>query len=237
VQRHQNRRSLFDFDDEGTVDDWREAVQRGVAAIAVHDEQFTAGTIFPAEPRVRAERVAARTVLSEHAHKHARRNQNNERTYDFSNLYTYSRLGEKVTRRVGSHGQYLTSRSFSESNFGGTFTFSSLDSYLAGRPLMYRVTRGNPLLETDQLQRKKRDTHNLQRQRFDSFPALNVGVQRQPPQQGYPRRNLNDGIKSKSDKYDAACNDARTNGYDSLQAVPSNREQLQPFAGSNRRCT
>lgn len=74
----------------------------------------------------------------------------NDRTYDFSNLYT--RLGEKVTVRAGSHGQYLTSRSFSENNFGGTFTFSSLDSYLAGRPLTYRVTRGNPLLETDQLQ-------------------------------------------------------------------------------------
>jgi len=78
------------------------------------------------------------------------RSEKSERNYDFSSMYT--RLGEKVTMRAGSNGQYVTNRSFSETNFGGTFTFSSLDSYRAGRPLMYRVTRGNPLLGTDQLQ-------------------------------------------------------------------------------------
>ena len=69
------------------------------------------------------------------------------RDYEFSNLYT--RLGEKVTIRAGSQGRYRTSRSLSETNFGGTFTFSNLDAYLAGRPLNYRVTRGNPLLEVN----------------------------------------------------------------------------------------
>ncbi len=72
------------------------------------------------------------------------------RDFDFSNLYT--RLGEKVTVRAGTQGRYRASQSFSQSDFGGTFTFSTLESYLAGRPLNYRVTRGNPLLDTNQLE-------------------------------------------------------------------------------------
>jgi hypothetical protein len=78
------------------------------------------------------------------------RSENTRHDYDFSNLYT--RLGEKVTMRAGTQGRYRTNRSFSETDFGGTFTFSSLDSYRAGKPLTYRVTRGNPLLQTDQLE-------------------------------------------------------------------------------------
>jgi hypothetical protein len=74
----------------------------------------------------------------------------NEHAYEFSNLYT--RLGEKITMRAGSYGQYANRRSSSETNFGGTFTFSNLDSYRAGQPLTYRVTRGNPLLNTNQLE-------------------------------------------------------------------------------------
>ena len=78
------------------------------------------------------------------------RSERTERNYDFSNLYT--RFGEKVTMRAGSQVQHRTSRSFSESNFGGTFTFSSLTDFLAGEPLSYRVTRGTLLLETAQLE-------------------------------------------------------------------------------------
>ena len=77
------------------------------------------------------------------------RSESKGHNYDFSSLYT--RLGEKVTIRAGSQGQYQTRRSLSENNFGGTFTFSTLDSFISGRPLIYRVTRGDPLLETDQL--------------------------------------------------------------------------------------
>jgi hypothetical protein len=77
------------------------------------------------------------------------RSDNKEHTYDFSSLYT--RLGEKVTTRAGGQGHYQTRRSSSENNFGGTFTFSTLDAFLSDRPLSYRVTRGDPLLETDQL--------------------------------------------------------------------------------------
>jgi len=70
------------------------------------------------------------------------------RDYDFGNLYT--RLGEKLTLRAGTQGRYRMSRSFSQSDFGGTFTFSTLESYLAGTPLNYRVTSGNPLLNVNQ---------------------------------------------------------------------------------------
>ncbi len=77
------------------------------------------------------------------------RSDSKDRNYDFSSLYT--QLGEKVTIRAGTQGHYQTRRSSSENNFGGTFTFSTLDAFLSERPLSYRVTRGDPLLETDQL--------------------------------------------------------------------------------------
>src|SRR5262249_24020741 len=66
-----------------------------------------------------------------------------ERTYDFSNLYT--RFGEKLTLKAGSSIIYRKSRAFSDSNFVGTFTFSSLEAYRQGRPINYRVNRGDPL--------------------------------------------------------------------------------------------
>ncbi len=77
------------------------------------------------------------------------RSDSRERIYDFSSLYT--QLGEKVTIRAGGQGHYQRRRSLSENNFGGTFTFSTLDAFLSDRPLSYRVTRGDPLLETDQV--------------------------------------------------------------------------------------
>src|SRR6059036_796353 len=40
------------------------------------------------------------------------RSEKSERNYDFSSMYTL--LGEKVTMRAGSNGQYVTNRSFSE---------------------------------------------------------------------------------------------------------------------------
>jgi hypothetical protein len=78
------------------------------------------------------------------------RSESTRRDYDFGNLYT--RLGEKLTLRAGIQGRYRMSRSFSQNDFGGTFIFSTLESYDAGKPLNYRVTRGNPLLDTNQLE-------------------------------------------------------------------------------------
>jgi hypothetical protein len=78
------------------------------------------------------------------------RSETTRRDYEFSSLYT--RLGEKLTVKTGVDALYQTNRSLSEQNFGGSFTFSNLESYLAGQPLNYRVTRGNPLLEATQLE-------------------------------------------------------------------------------------
>jgi hypothetical protein len=75
---------------------------------------------------------------------------NTGRTFELSNLYT--RVGEKLTIKTGMQSVYRRNRSFSESNFGGTFTFSSMAGYLLGQATNYRVNRGNPLLETDQFE-------------------------------------------------------------------------------------
>ena len=76
------------------------------------------------------------------------RAESTSRNYEFSNLYT--RLGERLTVKTGVEGAYQTRRSYFEDNFLGTFEFSSLEAFEAGQPLNYRVTRGDPLLESDQ---------------------------------------------------------------------------------------
>lgn len=78
------------------------------------------------------------------------RAEDRDRWYDFSTLYT--RFGEALTIKTGMGGTYRHTRSLSPNNFGGTFTFSSLEDYRAGRALQYRVNRGNPLLDTTQLE-------------------------------------------------------------------------------------
>ena len=78
------------------------------------------------------------------------RAEDREKSYDFSNLYT--RLGEKLTIKTGMQGLYRTARSFSENNFTGTFIFSTLDSYIQRRPIIFRVNRGDPRVETSQLE-------------------------------------------------------------------------------------
>ena len=72
------------------------------------------------------------------------------RDFEFSSLYT--RLGETLTFKTGIEGNYQDNQSFSEQNFGGSFTFSNLASYEAGQALNYRVTRGDPLLEASQFE-------------------------------------------------------------------------------------
>ena len=78
------------------------------------------------------------------------RSKTTRRDYEFSSLYT--RLGEKLTLKAGIEGLYQTNLSLTEQNFGGSFTFSNLSSYLAGQPLNYRVTRGDPRLDADQFE-------------------------------------------------------------------------------------
>jgi len=73
-----------------------------------------------------------------------------DRTYEFRNLYT--RFGERLTIKSGFEAAYRANRTHDTSNFGGTFTFSTLDSYLSGRPLNYRVNRGDPFLRATQFE-------------------------------------------------------------------------------------
>ena len=74
--------------------------------------------------------------------------ENTGRTYEFSNLYT--QLGEKLTLKTGLSGAHRGNESISENNFGGIFTFSGLENYRQGKPVNYRISRGNPNLEFTQ---------------------------------------------------------------------------------------
>ena len=76
------------------------------------------------------------------------RSSNKARNYNFSNMYT--RLGEIWTLKAGMSSRYQSRESFSTNNFAGSFTFSSLDDFLAERPASFRVNQGDPLLETSQ---------------------------------------------------------------------------------------
>jgi hypothetical protein len=78
------------------------------------------------------------------------RSEDRDRHYEFGNLFT--RVGDVITLKTGVEGNYRYQRSYTTNNFNGAFTFSSLDAFRAGRPLTYRVTRGNPLLEFGQLE-------------------------------------------------------------------------------------
>ena len=72
------------------------------------------------------------------------------RNYEFGTLYT--RLGNTLTVKTGIDGVYRMIDASNEENFGGTFTFSDLTEFLAGRSLNYRIVRGNPLTEINQLE-------------------------------------------------------------------------------------
>lgn len=78
------------------------------------------------------------------------RSEEREHEYEFTSLFT--RFSEDVTIKAGAEGGYAVRRVTSTANFGGTFTFSSLAAFVGGTPLTYRVTRGDPVLETRQLE-------------------------------------------------------------------------------------
>ena len=78
------------------------------------------------------------------------RNEDRGRRYSFGNLVT--RFGNGYTLKAGTEGTYRIERSETRENFGGTFTFSSLEDFRAGRPLTYRVNVGDPTLETRQFE-------------------------------------------------------------------------------------
>src|SRR5678816_3995629 len=81
-------------------------------------------------------------------------------TYQLSNLVYYA--GEKLTMRSGFQGVYRRDRSVSEDNFYGEFTFSDLASYVAGKPLQYRITCCDPVVNPGQTKLAFFSQHDLQ---------------------------------------------------------------------------
>ncbi len=75
-------------------------------------------------------------------------NRNNET--EFGNMLMYS--GSKWTFKIGSQNVVRNNHSISESNFIGTWTFSNLADYLAGRPLQFTRNSGNPNLDVSQFE-------------------------------------------------------------------------------------
>jgi hypothetical protein len=62
--------------------------------------------------------------------------------YELSNLIYYA--GDKLTMRSGFQGWQRRQHTISHDNFYGEWTFSDLASYLAGKPLKYRITCCDP---------------------------------------------------------------------------------------------
>jgi hypothetical protein len=72
------------------------------------------------------------------------------RNYIFGNLY--ERSGEKLTMKAGTDGVFRSNRSFTQNNFAGSYTFSSLATFIQGTPLLFRRNQGEPLLEMNQFE-------------------------------------------------------------------------------------
>src|SRR5262249_3320431 len=64
------------------------------------------------------------------------------RRLEMSNLLMFS--DKKWTVKGGFQSLYRSNHSLQQNNFIGTFTFSSLADYIAGRPLQFTQRRGNP---------------------------------------------------------------------------------------------
>lgn len=77
-----------------------------------------------------------------------RDNRRTSRNYSLTNMLWYE--GERLTFKTGTEFNYRKAESFSQEGFPGLFTFSSLEDFLAGRPVTYSVKRGDPLLDVRQ---------------------------------------------------------------------------------------
>jgi len=70
---------------------------------------------------------------------------NNNGIVEFGDVLMYS--AGKLTLKSGFQGVYRMNHELSENNFGGTFTFSSLADYVAGRPVTFTKNAGDPELD------------------------------------------------------------------------------------------
>ncbi len=70
--------------------------------------------------------------------------------YTFGDLLMYT--GRNLSLKMGFDGGYNRSNSVARRNFNGSFTFSTLDDFLAGQPILYTVNQGDPILDVNQFQ-------------------------------------------------------------------------------------
>ncbi len=74
----------------------------------------------------------------------------NDRSFLFGNTLIFNSKG--FTFKTGIQGDYFRNRIYNANNFLGTYTFSSLDAYLAGKPTTFTMNRGNPLIFVTQFE-------------------------------------------------------------------------------------
>ncbi len=127
----------------------------GVRQFSVISEQTLYETSFEIQRRhfrtkPLSEKVAVNVLDAFRAGGAQDKTDNQAREYNFSNLLT--RMGSAWTLKAGIDGSYRTNHNYSIQNYAGTFTFSNLQDYVAGRPITYRITRGNPVLDLNQLE-------------------------------------------------------------------------------------
>ena len=78
------------------------------------------------------------------------RGENRNLDYGFGDLLMYT--GRDLSVRLGFDGGYSREDSVSRRNFNGSFVFSSLDDFLAGKPIQYSVNEGDPNLTISQFE-------------------------------------------------------------------------------------
>jgi hypothetical protein len=71
--------------------------------------------------------------------------------YNFGNTIRWN-VKPPVNLQIGTDWIYNNNYGASETNYLGVFTFSSLDDYLAGRPITFRQTTGDPVVNIAQLE-------------------------------------------------------------------------------------
>jgi hypothetical protein len=72
------------------------------------------------------------------------------RSYLFGDTLTYNSKG--VTVKGGIELNYYRNHAFNQTNFLGTYTFSTLASYINGTPTTFSITQGNPTLAVSQIE-------------------------------------------------------------------------------------
>ena len=80
-------------------------------------------------------------------------------------------LSKKWNLQLGTELDQNQSHSVSENNFIGTFTFSSLNDYLEGRPATYTRNSGDPVLDVSQ-----REFSTFVQADWRATPKMNVGL-------------------------------------------------------------